>query len=226
MMQSVNYIDMETFSRGDEVSLTIDGIEVAVGTVQKVHPEETVRNTHLGRNRIGVLIERCCDSSRELPFPLPNVCNLSDAIDSCVIWNTYDAHFTSLPPRMSMGNRPVEEDTFVASCSKSEMDVKQSAVEEGDNVDMFISGSFVAKGLVSNTNPTSCCHNVELGFGRISVQILEAVKKEAKLPYPHPGAETIKEAIHTWVMWDVGDVFRRLGTDSPEIGSASIFTDF
>lgn len=78
---------METFKRGDEVTLLMGNCIVGIGIVHRTNPMDTVQNVLLGKNRMGVLIESCFDSTCKLPVPSQRASLVCVSIDSCVIWD-------------------------------------------------------------------------------------------------------------------------------------------
>ena len=80
---------MEHFKRGDEVALTINVVEVAQGLLQRINPDDLMYNAILGEGRIGVLLIKVLEPSRELPFSSPRATYLHGALDSTVIINHF-----------------------------------------------------------------------------------------------------------------------------------------
>lgn len=220
---------MGRFTKGDEVSLLSGGFEVGAGTVLKIEANELVRNIPLDRNQIGVLVEKCYDESCVLPFPSHGLQRLRDAVDSCVIWESSSMFLkcSLLPENLRMGSFPSNSQAnIVERCSKFDEVDEVGDLMEGDAVDMFIGGSLVSKGVIFCVNSNGKCHNECLGRGRFSVRISEAVQGNEKLPYPHLGAETVFEAVGTWVLWDVADLFKFSVKDAPDVPSANVFKEF
>lgn len=202
------------FIRGDNVMLTIDGFDVASGTVQKIDPRDSVQNILLGENRIGVLIEKVLERTTKLPFRMPRAESLFDAIDSCVIWDlscTYLSGTKNSQKRSSIGscsNQPVRD----SNLEKTPLEEEDSSttLRPGDTVEMFMFGCCVALGVVFKTNPMDRCHNVLLGESRISVGITDVIQGSRVLPYRQGGAETIEDAKDSWVLWDVANVQKKV----------------
>ncbi|CAM6083609.1 unnamed protein product [Calypogeia fissa] len=172
-------------SKGDAISLIVDGVEVASGIVHRTNVDDTVHGVPLGINRIGVIVESILKGTYRLPYPSWGAGFLSEALDTCVIWDSACAFLKSSTNVQGIRNL---DNTFV--------------FKEGDEVDMFLLGVLVAKGVVFKTNPTDTCHGEILGEGRISVCVGKVFNGSSPLPYKHPGADTIEEALHSWVIWD------------------------
>ena len=78
---------MSTFTKGEEVFLSVVNCIVASGVVQKVRPDDTCQRTTIGEGRISVLIEGALNANCELPISCPSAKTLGEAVDSCIIWN-------------------------------------------------------------------------------------------------------------------------------------------
>ncbi|CAM6091066.1 unnamed protein product [Calypogeia fissa] len=170
-------------SKGDAVFLTVDGIEVASGVVHKTDIDDTVHGVPLGSNRIRVIVECTVEGNYQLPYPSWVASFLCEALHTCVIWDSNCA-FLKSSTNTGQGKRNLlTNNTFV--------------FKEGDEVDMFLLGLLIAKGVVFKTSPTDTCHGEILVEGRISVCVGKVFKGSTPLSYKHPGADTIEEALHS-----------------------------
>ncbi|CAM6104791.1 unnamed protein product [Calypogeia fissa] len=175
-------------SKGNAVFLIVDGMEVASGMVHKTDIDDEVHGVPLGSNRIGVIVESIVEGNYRLPYPSWVTSFLCEALDICVIWDSACAFLRSSTNTGQGKRNLLTNNTFV--------------FKEGDEVDMFLLGVLIAKGVVFKTNPTDTCHGEILGEGRISVCVGKVFKGSTPLPYKHPGADSIEEALHSWVIWD------------------------
>ena len=76
-------------------------------------------------------------------------------------------------------------------------------VFDGDEVRLFSIGLEVGKAIVHQVDPAQFCHNVLIGVDNFSVRILsvEDGHEEDLLPFTHAGADTLGEAVGTFVQW-------------------------
>ncbi|CAM6083840.1 unnamed protein product [Calypogeia fissa] len=126
------------FSKGDEVILTIDGVQVATGIVQKTCVNDTVQRVPLQQNQIGVLVDSFSEGTRKLSYPSVTAWCLSEAIDCCVIWDDSCAFFRCVND--TDGTLPFGSNT-------------DQNLFPGDKVIMSLFGKDVAQGVVFKTDP-------------------------------------------------------------------------
>ncbi|CAM6127450.1 unnamed protein product [Calypogeia fissa] len=117
-------------SKGDAIFLTVDGIEVASGKVQKTDIDDEVHGVPLGSNRIGVIVESIVEGNYRLPYPSWVASFLCEALDTCVIWDSACAF-----PRSS---------TNTGQGKRNLLTNNMFVFKEGDEVDMFLLGVLIA----------------------------------------------------------------------------------
>ncbi len=90
---------------------------------------------------------------------------------------------------------------------------------DGDLVRLYILGMEVGEGIIHQTDATEFCHNVPIGAQNVSLSVV-AVKEghhEDRLRFSHDGAETLGEAIGTFVRWGKEDL-SRLPSETSALG--------
>ncbi|CAM6117584.1 unnamed protein product [Calypogeia fissa] len=187
------------FSKGDEVILMIDGVQVATGIVQKTELIDSVQRVPLQQNQIGVLIDSISKGTKKLPYPSVSAWCLSDAIDCCVIWDDSCAFLKCVND--ADGQVPTGGDT-------------DRSLFPGDKVMLSLFSKDVADGVIFKTNPEDTCHTEILGEGRVSVLVRTVFDGVHDLPYKHPGADTIEEALDSWVIWDTSQLHKLVETST------------
>ncbi|KAL3675719.1 hypothetical protein R1sor_025667 [Riccia sorocarpa] len=75
-------------------------------------------------------------------------------------------------------------------------------MEAGKSIELISRGMLVALATVFSVTASDHCHFVTVGEDRLIVQIQEAIVPSSPLPYPNDGAETVREAVHGFVLWD------------------------
>ena len=80
--------------------------------------------------------------------------------------------------------------------------------DDGDEVDLFIAGCKVGRGIVHHVDARMKCHSVPIGEDNISVRILEVEDDHMidTLPFPHGGADNLHETIGIPCKWPKSDV--------------------
>src|SRR5450759_1066583 len=79
---------------------------------------------------------------------------------------------------------------------------------DGNEVDLFISGCKVARGIVHHVDASMTCHNILIGEENISVRIIEVEEEHEidSLPFFHAGAHTLEETIGVPCRWAKLDI--------------------
>ena len=197
------------YKKGDQVNLFIDKLKVGVGTVMKIDAEDTVQSILLGRDRVGVLVESLRDRIIQLPFPTTRLLNVFDAIDSCVIWESSSTSLVVSVPTLIVGgssNRSGTGSLDVHSMDAGCQSSTSNSIKNGDFVIMYLLGEMVARGRIQSTLATYFCHNKLIGFGRVSVHVMEVDDNACPLVYPNAGADNLGKALGMVVIWDLADV--------------------
>ena len=174
--------------RGSEqVCLYTRSKMVARGIVcDHVHHKHMGKNKCLEDGQIYVKVTRVLEPSEACSFPTEQCNTMGEAIHlDCIIWKAAFVVYIKDPIA-------IHED--------------QKSFSVGDDIHLQLNGINVARGEVFQTNPLDKVHNISLGFNQISIQVLEAFHSTTRLPYPSAGADTIGEAIGSYVIWDVDDV--------------------
>ncbi|KAL3685599.1 hypothetical protein R1sor_003621 [Riccia sorocarpa] len=76
----------------------------------------------------------------------------------------------------------------------------------GDNILLYGDFGMVAIGIVHSVDEADQCNGEFIGQDRISVQIQSSLLPDYMLPYRSMGANTVGEAVNSFVLWDIAIV--------------------
>jgi hypothetical protein len=206
---------MESLKKHDSVFLENEKFIVGLGTVQKVLPDDVLRGTRLGDDRVAVLIEDVFDSDDDIPYPSGNVVKLSDAKDFVVLWDRANTKlFTQQTSPNTIGrefsqNVPDSQGDANAQLPNSqrvEEDIGVDETNEEDSLEqvcLYIGTKVVAHGIVCDKVHHKHLSQEELlEGGLLHVKVTEVFEQDESYPFPSKECNTIGEAIHlNCIIW-------------------------